>query len=85
MGHFEVIMTLLAEGAVQGKLRKLVEGTVRDYLDHMSQRGFESYVQALLDHDEVCENLKDFCVQRHSEFRYPSAVFNMLNLPRSSL
>jgi len=85
MGHFEVIVTLLADGAVQGKLQRLVAGTVRDYLDHMSQKGFSPYVQSGLDTDEVCENLKKFCLQRRVEFRNPESVFAMLKIPKSSL
>ena len=85
MGHFEVIVTLLADGAVQGKLQRLVAGTVRDYLDHMSQKGFSPYVQSGLDTDEVCENLKDFCLQRRAEFRNSEDVFDMLKISKSSL
>jgi hypothetical protein len=85
MAHFELVATFLADGMAEGRTYRLVSGTVRDYLDHMSQRGFSSYVQKTLDTDEVCENLKEFCIQHSPEFRHAEAVFDMLKIPRSSL
>ncbi len=85
LGHFEVVATFLADGMVEGRTTRLVAGTIRDYLDHMSDRGFLPYVQAALDTDEVCENLRAFCIQHGSEFRNPGAVFDMMKIKRSSL
>jgi hypothetical protein len=85
LGHFEVVITLVAEGVVANKPRRLVEGTVRDYLGHMADRGFEPYVESLIDDDEVCENLRGFCLQWGPRLRNREAVFRMLKIPRSSL
>ena len=85
IGHFEVVITLVGEAALANKPRRLVEGTVRDYLGHMADRGFAPYVESLIDNDEVCENLRAFCLQCGSRLRNREAVFEMLKIPRSSL
>jgi hypothetical protein len=85
LGHFEVVMTLVAEGVVANKPRRLVEGTIRDSLGHMAERGFAPYVRSLIDDDEVCENLRGACLQWGPRLRNREAVFEMLKIPRSSL
>jgi hypothetical protein len=85
MGHFELMATFLADGMAEGRTYALVADTVRDYLGHMSAKGFPPYVQAVLDTDEVCENLRAFCIQRGSQFQNAEAVFEMMKIPKSSL
>jgi hypothetical protein len=82
LAQFEFACALLCEDFISGKLYNLIDDAIVDYVDLMAESGYIPTVKAMTVQAHVCENLKDFCVQRGQRFRNKAAVFDMLNISR---
>lgn len=85
LGSFELFAIAVNDGNLTPKVREYIIETIRDYLDDMVDAGCHPYVQPLTEKRHVCKELKMLAVQNSSRLRNAVGVFDMLNIPKSSL
>jgi hypothetical protein len=85
LGHLELATALVVDEYVQGRLQRLVEDTIVDYVNDMVRAGYAPYVSPLVKKPAVCENLKDFCKQRRARLEDATAAFEMLHIELAAL